>query len=464
MGECRERGIASVGQYRVSERPECSRDRGLEPWLDRQVLSNEPSNAGKSGSDECARAVLLVNRERERRIACGERISLPLGGVQLLPKGLDLRLHARHERLRAFVHRREFAIAIARDTGVLFDAAELCSGRITSLFGLVERVLLPQRLATCTLDARRRKVDARGKTRKLEFVARNERTLSADLLVERVKRCLGCCRRSGSSPDGFLRLGHSGREPLRLVASLLYGGRGDGHSSAGTLGLLTKQTEALVRERVEAAKSLLYRLKAEGSSAGDVDGIPELGLLEASLPKLGLVELFLKHDPLGLALRLAAAHSGDRGAQLNDLVCEESSASIPNDRSNRHGLFRDLGLRAQRLELASNFTGEVGKSRQVGLHGVELAEGFLLATAVLEDACRLLDKAPAVVSARVQHRVELALPDDDMHLAAEARIAQQFLHIEQSTLLTIDGVLAPPVAEQGATDGHLGVLDRQGTV
>ena len=43
---------------------------------------------------------------------------------------------------------------------------------------------------------------------------------------------------------------------------------------------------------------------------------------------------------------------------------------------------------------------------------------------------------------RVQHGVEPALADDDVHLAAEAGVAQQLLHVEQSAVLAVDRVLA----------------------
>ena len=52
--------------------------------------------------------------------------------------------------------------------------------------------------------------------------------------------------------------------------------------------------------------------------------------------------------------------------------------------------------------------------------------------------------------ARVQHRVELALADDHVHLAPEAGVAQELLHVEQAARLAVDGVLARAVAEQRA--------------
>ena len=117
---------------------------------------------------------------------------------------------------------------------------------------------------------------------------------------------------------------------------------------------------------------------------------------------------------------------------VDDLVGEQARAGVPNDRGDRLRLPGDLGLVAQRLELPPDLAGQVAQPGQVGLHGVELAEGLLLAPAVLEDAGGLLDEPAPVLRARVQHRVELALADDDVHLPAEAGVAQQFLHVEQA--------------------------------
>ena len=60
--------------------------------------------------------------------------------------------------------------------------------------------------------------------------------------------------------------------------------------------------------------------------------------------------------------------------------------------------------------------------------------------------------------------VELALPDDHVHLAADAGVAEQLLHVEQAAGAAVDGVLRAAGAEHGAADRDLGVLDRQRAV
>ena len=128
------------------------------------------------------------------------------------------------------------------------------------------------------------------------------------------------------------------------------------------------------------------------------------------------------------------------------------------------GAAGDLGLAAQRLELAPDLAEQVVEAGQVAVAGVELAERLLLALAVLEDAGGLLDEAAPVLGGGVQDRVELALADDDVHLAADAGVGEQLLDVEQPAGRAVDGVLGAAAAEHGPADGDLGVLDRQRAV
>ena len=154
----------------------------------------------------------------------------------------------------------------------------------------------------------------------------------------------------------------------------------------------------------------------------------------------------------------------ERGRQLRQVVGEQAGAGVAQVRLHGLGLARHLGLPAERAELSSDLAGQVTQPRQVGLHGLELAERLLLALAVLEDARGLFDEAAPLLGRGPQHRVELALADDHVHLAAQARVGQQVLDVEQPAPLAVDRVLRPAVAEQGARDRDLGVLDRQRAV
>ena len=156
---------------------------------------------------------------------------------------------------------------------------------------------------------------------------------------------------------------------------------------------------------------------------------------------------------------------GDLGlegrAQGQQVVGEQAQARVAKVGLDDGGAPGDLRLLTERFELAAQFAGEVLQPVEVGLHRLELAQRLLLALAVLEDARGLLDEGPAVLGCGVQDGVELALPDDDVHLPADARVGEQLLHVEQAAGRAVDGVLRAAVAEHDPRDRHLGVVDRQ---
>jgi hypothetical protein len=188
-------------------------------------------------------------------------------------------------------------------------------------------------------------------------------------------------------------------------------------------------------------------------------------------------------DPLelGLAGRDRGELALDLGASLADgrLVADvrstaarrvvRSSASRRSRASRRSACTcaappGDLRLAPEGRELAAELGREVLQPRQVGLHRLELAQRLLLALAVLQDARGLLDEAAPVLGPGLQHRVELALPDDDVQLAADAAVAHQLLHVDEPAAAAVDGVLRRAVAEHQPGDADLGVVDRQHAV
>ena len=83
---------------------------------------------------------------------------------------------------------------------------------------------------------------------------------------------------------------------------------------------------------------------------------------------------------------------------------------------------------------------------------------------MLEHARGFLDQRPPGLGARVQDVVELALPDDHVHLPAQSGVGQQLLHVKQAAVIAVDGVLALPGPEHQAADRDFRVLDGQGAV
>ena len=159
---------------------------------------------------------------------------------------------------------------------------------------------------------------------------------------------------------------------------------------------------------------------------------------------------------------------GDLGLEL-DPQHDQVVGEQPQPRVTQLGLHAgspagDLGLLAQRLELAAQLAGQVGQPGEVHLHRLELAQRLFLALAVLEDAGSLLDEASPVLGPGLQHRVQLPLPDDDVHLPADPGVGEQLLDVQQPSTLAVDLVLACALAEHPPGDRHFGELDRQRVV
>ena len=160
-------------------------------------------------------------------------------------------------------------------------------------------------------------------------------------------------------------------------------------------------------------------------------------------------------DALGLLDGAAAPRQGllvliaglQEGLGLDDVVGQEPGGGVTDLDLDAPGSPGDGGLPGQGTELAAQLLGEVGDAGEVGGHGLELAKGALLALAVLEDAGGLLDEAAAVLGRGAQDRVELPLPDDDVHLAPKTGVAEELLDVEKAAWTAVDPVLRPAATE-----------------
>ena len=152
--------------------------------------------------------------------------------------------------------------------------------------------------------------------------------------------------------------------------------------------VVAEQRESLPGERVEPAQALLHALEAERDARASSTASERCSASSCSMRGAGVVELILQHEALGVPLLLAAGVAGELAAQTDELVGEQPRLRIADDRRDGRGLAGDLGLTSEGLELAAQLAGEVAQAGEVRLHRVELAEGLLLAPAVLEDARR----------------------------------------------------------------------------
>ena len=122
---------------------------------------------------------------------------------------------------------------------------------------------------------------------------------------------------------------------------------------------------------------------------------------------------------------------------------------------------RRCGLALEGPDLAAHLAHQVAQALEVLRRGGQPPLGPLPAAPVLEHAGGLLDDGPAVLGSGVEHRVQLALADDHVLLAADARVAEQLLDVEQPAGRPVDGVLAVARAEERPGDGDLGQVDGQ---
>ena len=191
--------------------------------------------------------------------------------------------------------------------------------------------------------------------------------------------------------------------------------------------------------------------------------LPAGGQLGRGGGGLGLQEL---EGGVELAFLVAAdPHVGGGGpvalGELRQLGAGQETAD-------GHELGDDGGVRAGRrgltfegADLAAHLADQIAQALQVLGRAGQAALGPLPSPAVLEDPGRLFDDGPAVLGAGVEHGVQLALADDHVLLAADARVREQVLDVEQPAGGAVDGVLAVARAEQRPGDGHLGQVDRE---
>ena len=401
-----------------------------------------------------------TERAPERPGLGRERVDLALGLVQTLAQLAHTTLGLGGVALRALVHggvligrtlRYEFGIGLGERRLRLGPAQP----------GGIQRSLLTLDRRTNGVETRRGRLGRPSQSREPHVVLGDESTLRGDVGVERVElgtrpRDVTCGRLRG-----VLRIADAHRDVVDLGPGLVDRGLRHDLSLQRELPVVFEQSEALPCEAVQSAEPLLHLLEPEGRGPSRVDRLRPLLRLELGEAPLEVVGLVLQHHALGVALLLRARMIGELCAQGDELVGVEPGLRVANDGGDRGGLASDLRLLAEGLELAAHLPGQVAQPRQVRLHRVELAKRLLLAAAVLEDSGGLLDESPPVFGRGLQHGIQSPLPDDDVHLASETRVAQQLLHVEQAARLAVDRVLTRAVAEEGATDRHLAVVDRQ---
>jgi len=411
-----------------------------------------------------AGAIATSERDAQGLESSGERSALPLALALLMAQGLHKRVGVGQSRLRVFVLGVKPELARIESGDLGFQCRELALGG-----GRARAGILPLRghaldLGGPRLAPRARNCDAPREagetfaTIRLRADPEGDTTL---LFGERPLRFGARGRGLGQrrsicfhlAPERELLLAQPGRLGLEClgVASALGGVFDLGADESQSLGSERCGAEEALAQRGQAEPRLLRRCQERCRGLGL--GV-EQGLLRRERSKSSLdLEAPLAHG------RLVRYLGGQGLAELSEVVGHEAQASITGLGLDHHRASGDLGLAPQGLQLPPELGREIRDPREVALHGIELAEGLLLALTVLEDARGLLDEATTVLGGGVQDRIELPLPHDDVHLATDAGIGQELLDVEESARGAVDGVFGTAVAEESARDGDLGVVD-----
>ena len=265
-------------------------------------------------------------------------------------------------------------------------------------------------------------------------------------------RTPGCCTRGflGVSRHQFRaqarRLGLEGRDDVDIGSRIE---RGD-HGTA-PLAEHTFEPAGPLHQPLHAAEGVGQILFAAGRQLG------------RRRRRLG-VELFQRL--VELAFLVAAdfkALGGDTAAgnQVRQLRAGQVAAHRQQLRGNDVVRAGGGSLALEGADLAAHLAYEITQALEVLRGGGEAPLGTLAASTVLEHPGRLFDDGSAVLGTGVEHGVQLPLADDHVLLAADPRITQKLLDVEQPTGRPVDRVLAVTRTEQRSRDGHLGEVDRQ---
>ena len=456
--------IATLDEHCLGERAERRRDRRLIALLHGDPLGDGAEHPVEARFENGGCGALGLQGHRQRLCLGSQRIALALLRVQLLTARVEPLLQRRCALVCGPVRGCE-RIRVSCVALVVACLGRMGFCMLESLARLLDRrgsalaVVLP-----CALR-RRGDLNGRALACQLEVVLRHERRLLGDLVIECVEAGLGARNRRRLGRRQRLQLGNA----VFVLSRLAHCGVDSLSRDSAVIGLCVvvgcrKERSLLVRQRLERLQPRAHALEPVHDRARLVDFVADHLLFDPACSKLRAVELLLQHESLVLSLLLRRRRLLEGLLEQTDLVCVELRPGVAHVCLHRLRLAGDLGLRPERLQLPADLADQVAQPRQVLLHGLELAQRLLLAATVLENAGGLFDVAPAVLRGRLQHVVELALPDDHVHLSAEPRVAQQLLHVEQAHRLAVDRVLAASVSKQRARDLHLGVLDRQRAV
>ena len=248
----------------------------------------------------------------------------------------------------------------------------------------------------------------------------------------------GLCESLAALVDGLAQLGEARDHVAALLLEQQHAAveLGEDHlAAAALLGEVAHEQALLLQQALELLELALALVEAVADQ------------LDASVC-LALPEL----EGLPLALEPAQVVNGQREVELLELAGELLV------------LLGTAGLALEGLELAVDLCGDVVDAFELCVHVTELLGSALLALLVLEDARSLLHQHAAVLRARLQQRLQGALGDDGVGVAAQAGIVEDVEDVHQAAGAAVDEVLAVAAAVHAAGDDDLVEVERERAV
>ena len=441
-----------LDRHGVGRRPERRRHGVLVPRLHREQRGERAQQAGQPLPRGQQRAGAVLRRRRPSSSASRRAASLPrscsalaLGAAASASRSSAT---ARAAAAASCSASRLLAHVDARDARL--EAVELGLGGGRPLLGLGDLrrqpldLLLGRLRRGCARAATWPASRARPSRRSAAARSRpaSRRSSSALGLLGLVPRVDGVREALARPPRG---LGERGLLLAARRAACAAAPRGRGRRPAPAPRRSRQQAPPVGGQRGGAAHPLAQAARAgtRSPARGRAAGAASAAASSSSpQPPPGGRQLLPPPRRAGPAARSRRRPPARAWCERDEVVGQQPRLGVAQVRLHDLGAPGDLGLAAQRLELAADLGDEVGEPGEVGLHRVELAERLLLALAVLEDARGLLDEPAALLGRGVQHGVELALPHDHVHLAADARVGEQLLDVEQPARAAVDRVLA----------------------
>ena len=248
----------------------------------------------------------------------------------------------------------------------------------------------------------------------------------------------GLCEPLAALVDGLAQLGEARDHVAALLLEQQHAAveLGEDHLAAtALLGEVAHEQALLLEQALELLELALALVEAVSDQ------------LHAGV-RLALSEL----EGLPLALEPAQVVHGQREVELLELAGELLV------------LLGAAGLALEGLELAVDLCGDVVDAFELCVHVTELLGSALLALLVLEDARSLLHQHAAVLRARLQQRLQGALGDDGVGVAAQAGIVEDVEDVHQAAGAAVDEVLAVAAAVHAAGDDDLVEVERERAV